>query len=87
MRCKLKNSKKVKMEIAALGFNQAGFAKKIGVSNAFTNQVLNDKRTCTPKTAIKFSTGLNKNIDDIFIFLSSDNHTKKERGEIVQKIK
>jgi transcriptional regulator with XRE-family HTH domain len=66
----IKNSQKIKDQIALSGRSIKQFSKDIGISNPYVTNVINGKRTAGVITAKKIADNLNEEIGDIFFTAS-----------------
>jgi len=59
-------------KIISLGFTQRSFAKEIGISGPYFNQIVNENRYPSPKVAKKICDAVGSTFDEIF-FVNQDN--------------
>jgi len=74
----LKDSLETRISIAEKGRSLRDFAKDIGISHAYLSQILNEKRKPSPTVAHKIASGLEKQIEDIFLVKTVDVTTNEE---------
>lgn len=72
MNIKLKDTQDFGKRLILAGFSQRSFAKHIGISVPYMNQIVNDNRNPSAKIAKKVCDGLDAAFDDIF-FIHKDN--------------
>lgn len=72
MSIKLKDVNDLSERLIIAGFSQRSFAEHINVSNPMINQIFNEKRNPSAKTAKKIADGLEVSFHDLF-FIESDN--------------
>lgn len=69
----LKSCTEVKLTIALNGKTIRSFSREIGVSHSYLSQILNGLRNPSAITASKLASGLNKDIEEIFLVEVVDN--------------
>ncbi|UXS59870.1 helix-turn-helix transcriptional regulator [Staphylococcus ureilyticus] len=62
------DNKKAKKLMFIKGFNVSSFAEKIGVGVSYLSQILNGKKSPSPKLAKKIAETLEVEIEDLFSF-------------------
>lgn len=62
------NNQKVKKMMFIKGFNVSSFAAEVGVGVSYLSQIMNGKRSPSPKLAKKIAETLEVEIKEIFIF-------------------
>lgn len=62
------DNKKAKRLMFVKGFNVSSFADEIGVGISYLSQILNSKKTPSPKLAKKIAETLEVEIEELFIF-------------------
>jgi transcriptional regulator with XRE-family HTH domain len=75
----LKSESKLRLLIGQCGQNISGFAKEVGISHSYLSQILNGKRSPSPRVASKIAKKLSSNLEDIFLFkiVAKDNRENK----------
>lgn len=64
---KLKDRAFTRLLIAKTGKSLRAFSSDVGMSQAYLSQILRGSKNPSPTIAYKMATGLNLNIDDIFL--------------------
>lgn len=72
MKIKLKNPDSFKTTLIVKGFSQRGFARELGVSEPYGNQIANGTRNPGPEIAKKITTLLEGDFEDFFYILHDD---------------
>ncbi|OEK76249.1 DNA-binding protein [Staphylococcus saprophyticus] len=67
------DNQKAKKLMFVKGFNVSSFASEVGIGVSYLSQILNSKKSPSPKLAKKIAETLEVEIEDLFFF--------KERGE------
>jgi len=62
-----KDIKYVRLKIAKEGKSLRDFAQKIGISQSYLSQLLNQKYQPSAQIAYKIANGLGEQVDDIFL--------------------
>lgn len=68
------DNQKAKKLMFVKGFNVSSFASEVGIGVSYLSQILNSKKSPSPKLAKKIAETLEVEIEDLFFF--------KERGEL-----
>lgn len=63
---------KVRMDIARKGKSMRTFARDIGISQAYLSQILSGEYNPSPEVALKISSGLDKDLEEVFLFKNID---------------
>lgn len=72
------DNQKAKKLMFVKGFNVSSFASEVGIGVSYLSQILNSKKSPSPKLAKKIAETLEVEIEDLFFF--------KERGELNESI-
>lgn len=75
VRVTLKDSLSTRLSIAKTGKSLRGFSKNVGISHAYLSQILNKKRNPSPTVAHKIASGLDTEIEEIFLVKLVDTYT------------
>lgn len=70
------DNQKTKKLMFIKGFNVSSFAAEVGVGISYISQILNGKRSPSPKLAKKIAETLEVEIEDLFIFKENEVKTK-----------
>lgn len=62
----LKDGSKLLEDIARTGCTQSKFAERIGISQPYLNQIINQEKNPGPAIAKKITDGLGKKLEDYF---------------------
>lgn len=77
------DSKNTQLDIAKSGYTLRGFSRHIGISSGYLSEVLKERKAPSPVVAQKIASGLNKKVDDIFLFEMVDTaNIKREANHV-----
>lgn len=74
----IKDIKQFKKELLIQGYTQRGFARKIGISEPYANQIANGVRNPGPKITKRICEALGVQFEDFFYI--SDDKSNHKRG-------
>ncbi|MBB3868702.1 helix-turn-helix transcriptional regulator [Caldifermentibacillus hisashii] len=66
MKIVFKDAEQFQITLIRKGFSQRQFSKKIGISEAYLHQIINQKKNPSPAVAKKITEHLELDFDDIF---------------------
>lgn len=67
MKINVKDSNKLRTMLIEQGYSQRKFSRKIGMSENYFNQIINQRKNPSPAVAKKIATALGINFNDVFI--------------------
>lgn len=66
------DNQKAKKLMFVKGFNVSSFAREVGIGVSYLSQILNGKRSPSPKLAKKIAKTLEVEIEDLFFFKENE---------------